>query len=338
MSLDISISFIIPTYNSAKTIQQCLESIIHESRNFNSEILVIDDCSKDETEKIVKIFEEVKFYKLKKNGGVGRARSIGCRLALNKILCYVDSDLIISKNSVNNLIQKLISDSKIGSVGGIPDPITLNKDSWSSKFVGLRSSFGFEDINYEVEVSDAQSEFFVIYNTFLRKIGGWKYYRNAGGEEYELGHRINLFNKKNLKLKNVTYKTYWSKLFDRFKKNIDRTEKYIPMFLKRKKFDSEGSGASLNQAFSALLTSIMFLNTILFFIISNNKNLFISILIFFLLQIFLEYKFLTYAKKVHGLKMLFYSIYGIQILNIGILFGGLFFLYNVANKIYKKIF
>ena len=304
MSLDTSISFIIPTYNSAKTIQECLENIIQESKKFNSEILVIDDCSKDETEKIVKNFEEVKFYKLKKNGGVGHARNIGSRLASNKILCYVDSDLIISRNSVKKLIQKLISDSKIGSVGGIPDPITLHKDSWSSKFVGLRSAFGFEDTVDEFNVSDAQSEFFVIYSSFLRKIGGWKYYRNAGGEEYELGHKINLFNKQNLKLKNVTYKTYWSKLFDRFKKNIDRTEKYIPIFLNRKKFDSEGSGASLNQAISALLTSIIFFNIIIFFIIPSYKNLFIIILIFFLLQIFFEYKFLSYAKKIHGLKVI----------------------------------
>jgi len=338
MSLDLKVSFVIPAYNAEKTINECLINVIRESDNFSSEIIVIDDCSSDDTIKIVKKFSNVKNYTLRKNCGVGYARNVGSRLAKNDILCYVDSDLIISKNSVQELVKKLITDDKIGSVGAIPESVTLSKNSWSSKFVGLRSAFGFEDVIDEVEVSDAQSEFFVIYNDFLKKIGGWKYYRNAGGEEYELGHRIIFFNKKNLKIKHATYKTYWSNLSTRFTKNIDRTEKYIQIFVKRKKFDSKGSGATSGHAISALLTSFLCLNIILLLSIENSVNLINSFLILLLLQIFLEFKFLIFAKNKQGLKMLFYSILGIQILNIGILLGGLFFLYNLTFNYFKNIF
>jgi glycosyltransferase involved in cell wall biosynthesis len=335
MSSSLSVSFIIPTYNAEKTIEQCLMNVISESKNFLSEIIIIDDCSEDKTSEIIKKFNNVRNYKIRKNSGVGYVRNVGSRLAKNKILCYVDSDLIISKNSVYNLIEKLIKNNNIGSVGAIPESITLTQNSWSSKFVGLRSAFGFEEVLDEVEVSDAQSEFFVIYKDFLKKIGGWKYYRNAGGEEYELGHRINFFNKKNLKIKNATYTTYWSNLLTRFKKNIDRTEKYIQIFSKRKRFDSQGSGASSQQAMSALLTTFMCFNFLLFLLVENNTNLLISFFFLLVLQVYLEFKFLLFAKNKYGLKMFFYSIFGVQVLNIGILIGGLFFLYNLFIKFFK---
>ena len=54
------------------------------------------------------------------------------------------------------------------------------------------------------------------------------------------------------------------------------------------------------------------------------SGLFIS----FIAQIFFEYRFLVFAKKYFGLKMLFFSLFGIQIINIGILFGVIYFFFN----------
>ena len=49
-----STSIIIPAYNSEETIEPCLEKIINESKNFESEIIVVDDNSDDRTTEIVK--------------------------------------------------------------------------------------------------------------------------------------------------------------------------------------------------------------------------------------------------------------------------------------------
>ena len=336
MIIEKSVSFIIPSYNSEKTIEECLNKILSESEKIDSEILVIDDCSTDKTAEIVNKFKDVKLFKLKKNNGVGYARNVGSKLAKKNILCYVDSDLIISSNSVLKLVHVLLNNKKNGTVGAIPIATTLNRKSWSSKFVGLRSSFGFEGVLDEIVVTDVQSEFFVIFKNFLNEIGGWKYFRNAGGEEFELGDRVNLANKRNIKIKAATYETYWSDLKTKFKKNIDRTEKYIHIIFERKKngvtlFDSKGSSATKYDAFSALMTSFMFLNLLIIPFTSSIIFL-IFLAVSFLIQIYLEFDFLLTTKKMYGFKMFFYSIYAIQIWNLGIFFGAIYFCLNLLKK------
>ena len=187
MGLNSSISIIVPAYNAEAAIEECLKTIYQESKNLNSEIIVIDDHSNDKTCEIVEKFKSTKLVKLKKNKGVGYARNLGARIARNKILCYIDSDIIISENSILYLVKKLHQDKNIGSVGAIPEVHNLNSKSWSSNFVCLKSCYGFEHAEKETEVSDVQSEFCVIFRELLKQVGGWKAFRKVGGEEYDLG-------------------------------------------------------------------------------------------------------------------------------------------------------
>ena len=335
MSLNLGISVIIPSYNAETTIEECLKTIFSETKNFDAEIIVVDDNSNDKTCEIVEKFKLVQLIKLKKNQGVGRARNIGAQTANKKILCYVDSDLIISDNSISNLVEKLQQDENIGSVGAIPEIYNLNHKNWSSNFVCLKSCYGFEDVDKETEVSDIQSEFCVIFKDFLEKLGGWKSFRKAGGEEYELGHKIIQAKKKNIKITNASYKTYWASLYLRFKKVVDRTEKYIQVLLNKKKFDSMGSFATSQQALSAFFTSLMIFFILFSFYFSKWIILF-GLLISFIAQLIIEYKFLLFAKKHFGLKMLFFSIFGIQVINLGILLGTIYFLINTIKYFFKR--
>ena len=336
MKVNKNLSIIIPVYNAEETIEQCLLNIIQEAKKYTHEIIVIDDNSIDKSISIVKKFKDIKLIKLEKNMGVGYARNIGIQYSKYDILCYIDSDLIISKNSIYHLLEKINQNESVGSVGSIPVLPNLNKKDWSSNFVALKSLFGFRDVKLEWEVSEVQSEFFVINKEFLKKIGGWKFFRNAGGEEYELGNRINNNGKKNYKLNDSTYTTSWDSLFIRFKEVIDRTEKYLHVFLKKKEFETEESFASSEQVVSAIFTSILiFLIFINFFI---NSSLVIScFLIFLIIQLFVERNFLLYAKDTFGLKMFFYSLYAIQVINTGILIGGFLFIFNKLKFFINKI-
>ena len=330
MDINYRVSIIVPTYNSQKTIEVCLSNIIEESKKFESEIIVIDDNSSDQTIEIVKKFKLIKLIELENNEGVGNARNIGADNAKYEILCFIDSDLIITKNSIMNLVKKLNQDKTIGSVSAIQKVINLNTKDWSSNFVCLKSCYGFEHVEKEAEFSACASEFCVMSKEILKQVGGWKSLRNAGGEEFDLGYKINQLNKKNYKIINASYKTSYVNLYTRFKKIIDRTEKYIHLFLKKRKFDTKGSFATLNQFFSSLLT-LMIIILILFSFILNKSVLILGLSTLFVVQIIIEFNFLIFAKKHYGLKMVLFSLYGIHVINLGIILGVVYF-------IFRKIF
>ena len=327
MSINYRVSIIIPTYNSQKTIEKCLSNIIEESKKFESEVIVVDDNSRDQTIEIVKKFKTIKIVKLDNNKGVGNVRNIGAKIAKYEILCFIDSDLVISDNSIVNLIKKLNQNSNIGSVSAIQEIINLNTKDWSSNFVCLKSCYGFENVEKEAEFSVCTSEFCVMTKETLNQVGGWKPLRNAGGEEFDLGYKINQLNKRNYKIIDASYKTSYVALYARFKKIIDRTEKYIHLFLEKKKFDTKGSFATFNQFFSSLLTLIIII-LILLSPIFGKLLLIVGLLALFIAQIIVEFNFLLFAKKHYGLKMIFFSLFGINVINLGIILGVLYFVFR----------
>jgi glycosyltransferase involved in cell wall biosynthesis len=334
-------SIIIPAYNSEETIELCLEKVINESKKFESEIIVVDDNSYDRTVEIVKKFKSVKLIKLSKNKGAGNARNAGAKIAKYETLCFVDSDIVISTNSIENLARRLYlyPGENIGCVSAVPAVSNLNVKSWTSNFVCLKSCYGFENIEKETEFSVATPEVCAITKKFFMQLGGYKALRNAGGEEFYLGYKIIQLNKKNVKITDASYASYkgrWCSLYIRCKRIIDRTEKYIPLFLEKKKFDTTGSFATLTQAFSSLLTLAIFILILLVFAL-NKGSLLVGLFILFLTQIIIEFKFLLFAKKHFGFKMLFFSLFGIQVINLAIFFGAAYFFFNMIKKLLRKV-
>ena len=155
-------------------------------------------------------------------------------------------------------------------------------------------------------------------------------------KNFFLGYQINQLNKKNIKIIDASFKSKYCSLYLRFKRIIDRTEKYIPLLLKKKKFDTTGSGADLTQAFSSLLTLIILILILLVFAL-NKGFLLVGLFISFATQIIIEFKFLLFAKKHFGFKMLFFSLFGIQVINLGILFGAAYFFFNMIKKLLRKV-
>lgn len=97
------LSIVIPCYNCEKTINSCYESILGAlfySKIDDYEILMINDGSKDNTEKILKnITEENSKAKVisQENNGAAAARNLGIDLAKGKYISFIDSDDTIKK-------------------------------------------------------------------------------------------------------------------------------------------------------------------------------------------------------------------------------------------------
>jgi GT2 family glycosyltransferase len=148
MSSRNSVSVIIPAYNSQKTIENCLIAIMDASPR-NKEIIVIDDASTDKTYEIVSRFP-VKLFKLNKNSGPATARNYGFKQSTGDIVIFIDSDVIILKDTLTALIQ-VLEEKCAGATGGLPRPLTSNLISDSLKVRIFGRSPVAETIVREIE-------------------------------------------------------------------------------------------------------------------------------------------------------------------------------------------
>lgn len=88
---NIKFSIIIPAYNSEEFIEQCLESVTSQTYK-NMEIIVIDDCSTDNTLEKVKKYKQVKVFSTETNSRQGVARNIGLNNCTGDYVLFLDSD------------------------------------------------------------------------------------------------------------------------------------------------------------------------------------------------------------------------------------------------------
>lgn len=89
------VSIISPTYNDEKTIKNTIKSVINQSYK-NWEMIIVDDCSKDNTGEIIKKFQEqdkrIKYIKLNENSGASVARNKAIKEAKGKYIAFLDCD------------------------------------------------------------------------------------------------------------------------------------------------------------------------------------------------------------------------------------------------------
>ena len=122
---NMKLSIVIPVYNAEKTLSSCLKRIY--SANYkNFEVILVDDCSKDNTVKIAKQFK-TKIIRLKTNSGAAAARNAGIKAAKNEITLFIDSDMIVNKDSFKKLINTF-KDKTIDGVTGNYPSTTITKD------------------------------------------------------------------------------------------------------------------------------------------------------------------------------------------------------------------
>jgi glycosyltransferase involved in cell wall biosynthesis len=108
---DYKVSIIIPCYNSALYIKDSIESALNQTYK-NIEVIVINDGSTDDSEKIIqRDFADKITYIKQTNAGVSSARNNGIRISTGDWILTLDSDDYINPYYVEDAI-KLIEDKK----------------------------------------------------------------------------------------------------------------------------------------------------------------------------------------------------------------------------------
>ncbi|MEA5412821.1 glycosyltransferase family 2 protein [Synechococcus sp. BA-120 BA3] len=89
----IDVSVILPTYNRAHKLSEALRSVYAQEYGGTVEIIVVDDCSQDNTVSFVQQnYPDVHLISLKSNVGHGAARNHGLRVARGRFIAFLDSD------------------------------------------------------------------------------------------------------------------------------------------------------------------------------------------------------------------------------------------------------
>lgn len=107
------ISVIVPSRNGLLILKEFLPAILHEAQRAQGEVIVVDDCSDDNTSnEIPSLFPEVTLLSRKRNPGFCHAVNLGMSAARGSYLMLLNNDTIPTENSFNRLISALDESEK----------------------------------------------------------------------------------------------------------------------------------------------------------------------------------------------------------------------------------
>lgn len=167
------VSIVVPTYNSGRFLEKCLESIVRQSYK-NIEIVVVDKFSQDQTQEIAARFTEHVF-----ETGPERSaqRNYGLKKTTGEYVFFVDSDMELSKDVVREAVDVCKNDS----VKGIVIPEESFGDGFWAQCKKLERSF------YVGVPWMEAARFFP--KKVVMEVGGYDE-GGVGAEDYDMPQRI----------------------------------------------------------------------------------------------------------------------------------------------------
>lgn len=180
------VSVIIPVFNGDKTIAKTLESLNQQDYAGSIEIIVVDDGSKDNTNKIVTSYRGVQYF-YKDNAGPAAARNRGAQVAASEYLFFTDSDCIPEKQWIKKMMQGW-SGERIAVVAGSYD--IANLESRLAYCIQREILYRHHVLMPEFPKSFGSYNFCVRRNIFNSSGGFNADYRYASGEDNDLSYKI----------------------------------------------------------------------------------------------------------------------------------------------------
>lgn len=140
------VSAIVISHNYGRFLKKCVKSILHNNKNYISEIIIIDDSSSDNTQEVAlnlkKKNKKIKFFK-KDFQSLSKSTNYGIRKAKSKFITKIDADDYVSKNFFENFFKKILRNKLDFAFGDIVEISKKNKKSL------VRQNYNFNNmLNY----------------------------------------------------------------------------------------------------------------------------------------------------------------------------------------------
>ncbi len=143
-----TVSIVVPLFNEGRSIYDTVQSLLAQDYDATKlDVYVVDDCSTDDSHKwaqkaATECPARVRVLKNAQNMGKRRSINHAVRRAESEIIVSVDSDVILDKGAVRQLVRRF-TDDKIAAVGGRVN-IVNRHDNWLTRMQAIKYFFGYE--------------------------------------------------------------------------------------------------------------------------------------------------------------------------------------------------
>ena len=162
------LSIIIPVHNASVYLEKALGALESFDRK-NTEIIVIDDASTDESSKIAARYN-VKLFRLTENKGPGFARNTGARAAEGDILFFCDADIVLPENTLE-IIEGIFKRNPDTCVFSGIYAIDRAEKNIFSKYRNLKERH--EELSRPTVASACRSAILVVKKKLFNAVGGF---------------------------------------------------------------------------------------------------------------------------------------------------------------------
>jgi glycosyltransferase involved in cell wall biosynthesis len=181
-----SVSIVIPVYNGGESFQRCLNSLSEFAPEL-TEVIVVVDGATDKSQQLAEEFQ-AKVIVYPTAGGPARARNIGAKSAQGDIIIFIDADVTIVSDIVNQVSKIFYDQPDLAALIG-----SYDDKPWAANFLSQYKNL-FHHYTHQTSSENA-STFWgacgAIRRDIFLEIGGFdEAYRYPSVEDIELGYRL----------------------------------------------------------------------------------------------------------------------------------------------------
>ncbi len=181
-------SIVIPVFNEEKTLGTCLDSIFSAKPFVDFEVIIVDDCSTDDSLQVASRFP-AKIIRQERKAGPSLARNAGAASARGSFLVFTDADCVFPPDLPANTARRLL-DEKLLLLGGTYQTESVD-GTLVADFHALMAHY-YE--TRKVRPDYLAAHYLVIDRELFRRIGGFRRTRSVGRlaacEDLELSRRL----------------------------------------------------------------------------------------------------------------------------------------------------
>ncbi|TVZ53285.1 glycosyltransferase family 2 protein [Dokdonia sp. Hel_I_53] len=200
----MKLSIIIVNYNVQHYLELCLDSVVAATRNIDSEVIVVDNASVDESvAMLVRKFPDVIVITNTSNLGFSKANNLGVGAATGEYICILNPDTVLGEHVFDEVFAFAKAKKTPGIIGvrlvdGTGHFLPESKRNIPTPSVSLKKILGYDSAYYDSKITvEGSGEVAVLVGAFMflkktsyLEIGGFDERYFMYGEDIDLSYSI----------------------------------------------------------------------------------------------------------------------------------------------------